>query len=107
MPPFAAVRTESCANHDVAQICSIFKSLAGSRLTIQAFVAYPPDMETITEFKNSHMNGQCVDVTLTDMDGNDILMPSAFDDFTEKARLDCQTTSGEALKNATHRRCCL
>ncbi|MEY8367628.1 M15 family metallopeptidase [Anaerovoracaceae bacterium 42-11] len=68
------------------------------------FVAYPPDMETITEFKNSHMNGQSVDVTLTDMDGNDIPMPSAFDDFTEKARLDCPTTSGEALKNATYLR---
>lgn len=30
------------------------------------FVAYPPDMDTIKEFKNSHMNGQCVDVTLVD-----------------------------------------
>ncbi len=68
------------------------------------FVAYPPDMETITEFKNSHMNGQSVDVTLTDMDGNDIPMPSKFDDFTEKARLDCPTTSGEALKNGTYLR---
>ena len=68
------------------------------------FVAYLPDMETITEFKNSHMNGQCVDVTLTDMDGHDILMPSGFDDFTEKARLDCPKTSGEALKNAVYLR---
>lgn len=63
------------------------------------FVAYPPDMATLTEFKNSHMNGQCVDVTLTDMNGNDIPMPSEFDDFTEKARLDCQETTGEARKN--------
>lgn len=46
------------------------------------------------------MNGQCVDVTLTDMEGNDIPMPSAFDDFTEKARLDCPLTTGEARKNA-------
>ena len=64
------------------------------------FVAYPPDMETLKEFKNSHMNGQCVDVTLTDMDGNDIPMPSAFDDFTKKARLDCIDTVGETRKNA-------
>lgn len=63
------------------------------------FVAYPPNMETMTEFKNSHMNGQCVDVTLVDMDGNDIPMPSEFDDFTEKARLDCPETTGEARKN--------
>ena len=68
------------------------------------FVAYPPDMDTITEFKNSHMNGQCVDVTLTDMDGNDVPMPSEFDDFTEKARLDCPKTEGEARKNGEYLR---
>ena len=33
------------------------------------------------------------------MDGNDIPMPSEFDDFTEKARLDCHKTTGEARKN--------
>lgn len=63
------------------------------------FVAYPPDMAVLKEFKNSHMNGQCVDVTLTDMDGNDVPMPSEFDDFTERARLDCPHTTGEARKN--------
>ena len=63
------------------------------------FVAYPPDMSTMKEFKNSHMNGQCVDVTLTDMDGKDVPMPSGFDDFTEKARLDCPQTTGQARKN--------
>lgn len=64
------------------------------------FVAYPPDMATLTEFRNSHMNGQCVDVTLTDPAGNDIPMPSGFDDFTERARLDCKDTVGEPRKNA-------
>ena len=64
------------------------------------FVAYPPDMATIKEFKNSHMNGQCVDVTLTAADGTDIPMPSKFDEFTEIARLDCPKTTGEARKNA-------
>ena len=68
------------------------------------FVAYPPDMATITEFKNSHLNGQCVDITLTDMDGNDIPMPSEFDDFTKKARLDCPETTGEARKNGEYLR---
>lgn len=64
------------------------------------FVAYPPDMEHMTEFKNSHMNGQCVDVTLVNADGSEIPMPSQFDDFTEKARLDCPLTTGEARENA-------
>ena len=68
------------------------------------FVAFPPDMETITEFKNSHLNGQCVDVSLTDMEGNDIPMPSGFDDFSDIARLDCPKTTGEARKNGEYLR---
>lgn len=68
------------------------------------FVAYPPDMTTIREFRNSHMNGQCVDVTLTDGEGRELLMPSGFDDFTKKARLDCPQTTGEARNNAEYLR---
>ncbi len=68
------------------------------------YVAYPPDMETITEFKNSHMNGQSVDVTLTDQSGEELSMPSCFDDFTQKVRLDCPETSGETLQNAIYLR---
>ncbi|MEF9921513.1 MAG: M15 family metallopeptidase, partial [Anaerovoracaceae bacterium] len=30
------------------------------------FVARPPDMSKITKFRPTHMNGLCVDVTLTD-----------------------------------------
>ena len=66
------------------------------------FVAYPPDMEHMTEFKNSHMNGQCVDVTLTDMNGNDIEMPSGFDEFSDKARLDCCKEGTVARKNGEY-----
>ncbi|MFQ9892180.1 MAG: M15 family metallopeptidase [Emergencia sp.] len=68
------------------------------------FVAYPPDMTVLKEFKNSHMNGQCVDITLTDMGGNELVMPSDFDDFTEKARLDCLQTTGQARKNGEYLR---
>ena len=50
-------------------------------------VARPPDMSKITKFRPTHMNGLCVDVTLTDMKGNEIEMPTAFDDLTEKASL--------------------
>ncbi|WP_303857958.1 M15 family metallopeptidase [Aminicella lysinilytica] len=64
------------------------------------YVAYPPDMATMTEFKNSHMNGQCVDVTLTNPDGSDIPMPSGFDDFSERAHLDYPGTTGKARENA-------
>lgn len=66
------------------------------------FVARPPDMSKIKEFRLTHMNGLCVDITLTDLDGNDIVMPSEFDDMTERASLECTTTSEEGRKNATY-----
>lgn len=66
------------------------------------FVARPPDMSKIKEFRPTHMNGLCVDITLTDLDGNDIVMPSEFDDMTERASLECTTTSEEGRKNATY-----
>lgn len=66
------------------------------------FVAYPPDMANIKEFKASHMNGQCVDITLVDRDGNDIEMPSQFDDFSEKARPYYDGISEEAHQNALY-----
>lgn len=68
------------------------------------FVAYPPDMATLKEFRNSHMNGQCVDVTLTDMDGRELPMPSDFDDFSCKARLDYEDTPEQARKNGEYLR---
>ena len=32
------------------------------------FVARPPDMKTMTSFRSTHMNGQCVDITQPDME---------------------------------------
>lgn len=66
------------------------------------FVARPPDMRILKSFRATHMNGLCVDVTLTDIDGNDILMPCAFDDMSEKAALSCTETPEEGRKNAQH-----
>ena len=70
----------------------------------KSFVALPPDMSTIKEFKARHMNGLCVDVTLTDLDGIEIEMPTAFDDFTEMASLECENIKPEARKNAEYLR---
>lgn len=66
------------------------------------FVARPPDMNKIKKFRPTHMNGLCVDITLTDLDGNDIVMPSEFDDMTERASLECTKTSEKGRKNATY-----
>lgn len=66
------------------------------------FVARPPDMNKIKTFRPTHMNGLCVDITLTDIDGNEIQMPCEFDDMTERASLNCITTSEEGRTNALY-----
>lgn len=66
------------------------------------FVARPPDMSKITTFRPTHMNGQCVDITLTDMEGNDIEMPTYFDDLTEKASLAYEGHNETARKNGEY-----
>ncbi|MBR4862878.1 MAG: M15 family metallopeptidase [Firmicutes bacterium] len=66
------------------------------------FVARPPDMSKIKVFRPTHMNGLCVDVTLTDMDGNDIEMPTYFDDMSERAALGYVGHTEEGRKNGTY-----
>ncbi|HKK95337.1 MAG TPA: M15 family metallopeptidase [Anaerovoracaceae bacterium] len=66
------------------------------------FVARPPDMSKIKKFRPTHMNGLCVDITLTDMYGNDIKMPSEFDDMSEKSSLKSNLSTPVRRKNATY-----
>lgn len=63
------------------------------------FIARPADVSNIKEFKPSHNNGMSVDITLVDMDGNEIEMPSGFDEFSEKAKASNPNMSEEAKKN--------
>lgn len=46
-----------------------------------------------------HTRGTAVDLTLVTADGKELLMPTAFDDFSEKAHRDYQGASEEALAN--------
>ena len=46
-----------------------------------------------------HTRGTAVDLTLITKDGQELLMPSAFDDFSEKAHQDYRGASDEAIKN--------
>lgn len=66
------------------------------------FVAIPPDMSTLKTFRPTHLNGLCVDITLTDRKGNEIPMPSEFDDFSAKASLNCPDIADIPRKNATY-----
>lgn len=67
------------------------------------FVARPPDMATIKKFRPTHMNGLCVDITLADMNGENIEMPSEFDDMTEKASINFHSDD-TGMKNALYMR---
>ncbi len=46
-----------------------------------------------------HTRGTAVDITLITKDGKELLMPSAFDDFSEKAHRNYRETSNEAIQN--------
>ena len=49
---------------------------------------------------SKHNRGAAVDLTLVDAAGNEVPMPSGFDDFTEKARRDYTGGDPEALANS-------
>ena len=50
---------------------------------------------------SNHNRAYSVDVTLLDSDGNEVLMPSSFDDFSARAHLDYMDCPEEAIR---HRR---
>ncbi|MFN4226544.1 MAG: M15 family metallopeptidase [Candidatus Ratteibacteria bacterium] len=50
---------------------------------------------------SAHNRGYAVDVSLVDLNGNDVLMPTDFDEFSEKARPDYNNLPTLAIK---HRR---
>ena len=49
---------------------------------------------------SSHSRGNTVDVTLVTLDGEEVVMPSSFDDFSALADRDYSDVSGEAAENA-------
>ena len=48
---------------------------------------------------SKHNRGSAVDLTLVDKQGNELLMPTGFDDFTEKAYGDYKALPQEAIDN--------
>jgi D-alanyl-D-alanine dipeptidase len=48
-----------------------------------------------------HNRGSAVDVTLVDQSGRELQMPTAFDEFSEKAHRDFQDLPAEAIRNRT------
>jgi len=71
-------------------------------LSIQKiFWSFLPDPRYIADpaLGSKHNRGAAVDLTLIDSEGNELLMPTLFDDFTEKAHLDYQGGPKAALEN--------
>lgn len=50
---------------------------------------------------SNHNRGAAVDVTLVDLQGNELEMPTGFDDFSEKAGTNYPDVSTHALKHRT------
>lgn len=67
------------------------------------FVARPPDMDNI-KLRPTHLNGLCIDITLTDLNGKNIPMPSEFDDFSGKASILFKDIPSDIRKNAIYLR---
>ncbi len=60
-----------------------------------------PDPRYVADPKvgSRHNRGYAVDISLTDLNGNDVPMPSAFDDFTERANPEYQDIPADAGRN--------
>lgn len=63
------------------------------------FVAKPPNPPITSGFRPRHNNGMAVDITLVDEHGQELEMPSEFDDFTEKASPTRDDMTKQAKKN--------
>lgn len=116
--PVCAIRTETGEKlvkaHNIVKekgyrikVWDAYRPLYVQRLLYEAypdntFVAKPPETPITSGFRPRHNNGMAVDITLVDKDGNEIEMPSEFDDFTEKASPTSENMTPEARKNINY-----
>jgi len=63
-----------------------------ARFPVEGYIANPAK-------GSNHNRGAAVDVTLVDSDGRELPMPSAYDEFSERAHRDYMAAAPEALKN--------
>lgn len=60
-----------------------------------------PDPRYVADPKlgSLHNRGMAVDVTLTDLQGRDVMMPTFYDDFSELAHRDCKALPADAIRH--------
>ena len=98
-------------------LASVHRDLQKEGLGLKIFDAYRPfhvqqqmwnlvhdERYVSNPAKNAgrHTRGTAVDVTLVDRRGRELPMPTAFDDFTERAHRDAVGISPEAKANSLH-----
>jgi len=66
----------------------------------ERYVLEPVRKDGVIIKSSRHNRGAAVDVTLVDMQGRELTMPTGFDDFTEKAHRNSTYAPADALKNS-------
>lgn len=94
-----AVQKELSYHGLTLKVLDGYRPLAVQRIMWQQF---PDERYVANPAKGSHHNrGAAVDVTLVDSTtGKELLMPSSYDDFSERAHRDYPMTNPEALDNS-------
>lgn len=68
----------------------IFDGYRPWQVQVEGYEKFPDLFAKPTDERAKHPRGTAVDLTLVDKDGNEILMPTGFDDTTEKASRACR-----------------
>ncbi|MBI3542429.1 MAG: M15 family metallopeptidase [Deltaproteobacteria bacterium] len=66
----------------------------------ERYVARPVERNGKPHEGSKHNRGAAVDLTLVDAKGNELEMPTAFDDFSERAHRNSKQAGARALENA-------
>jgi zinc D-Ala-D-Ala dipeptidase len=70
------------------------------QVQVEGYERFPALFAKPNEDRVKHPRGTAVDLTLVDKDGKEVLMPTEFDDATEKAKRECRKGLDErAIEN--------
>lgn len=102
---YSTVKKLAAVNEDLAQLGLALKIWDGFRPVSAQFKLWevcpdPTFVANPTKGFSSHSRGNTVDVTLVDQDGAELEMPSAFDDFSNKANRDYSDSTKTAADHA-------
>ena len=102
---YSTVKKLAAVNDDLSELGLALKIWDGFRPVSAQFKLWAvcPDPTFVANPQtghSSHSRGNTVDVTLVDKDGNELEMPSEFDDFSDKANRDFSDCTEVAAQHA-------